>query len=377
MPKEEYKWDVYLSYSFKNSIIADRIYKLLQYNGYRVFNSSTNLKAGENIQVAIERALFGSKNFLILLGRSDSISGRNYLRQELNEFNKLSGETRRIFPIIIDDSLPRFLLPDNCIAPLRWDMQNECESLRKLIEGLGEPTRQRKIKLESDNIIHKRSGKEWSVEITLDENYDELTIERQEKLLRTIEELLGKGVKVSLKKKGSVVYRITLDPEDAARVFLAAQNGELGDFKIKDASLMQHGNRVFIGHGRSPLWRELKEFLADRLNLEWDEYNREPIAGINTTERLNEMADSAAFALLIMTSEDEHADGSLHARENVIHEIGLFQGKLGFGRAIILLEDGCKEFTNVAGLGQIRFPKGAISACFEEIRRVLERESII
>lgn len=62
---------------------------------------------------------------------------------------------------------------------------------------------------------------------------------------------------------------------------------------------------------------------------------------------------------------------------NVIHEVGLFQGRLGFEKPIILLEEGCDEFSNVTGLGQIRFPAGAIGTKFEEIRRVLERESII
>jgi predicted nucleotide-binding protein len=46
---------------------------------------------------------------------------------------------------------------------------------------------------------------------------------------------------------------------------------------------------------------------------------------------------------------------------NVIHEVGLFQGRLGFKRAIVLLEEGCKEFSNIQGLGQIRYPKGNIS----------------
>jgi predicted nucleotide-binding protein len=78
-----------------------------------------------------------------------------------------------------------------------------------------------------------------------------------------------------------------------------------------------------------------------------------------------------------MTAEDEQSDGTVRARENVVHEAGLFQGRLGFRKAIVLLEDTCKEFSNINGLGQIRFPKGKINAGFEEIRRVLEREGLI
>jgi predicted nucleotide-binding protein len=94
-------------------------------------------------------------------------------------------------------------------------------------------------------------------------------------------------------------------------------------------------------------------------------------------ERLLEMLGGAAFAFLVMTPEDENADGTKHARENVIHEAGLFQGRLGFEKAIILLEDGCEAFSNIDGLGQIRFPKGGIMAKSEEIRKVLRRENII
>ena len=42
------------------------------------------------------------------------------------------------------------------------------------------------------------------------------------------------------------------------------------------------------------------------------------------------MMSTSCFAFLIMTGEDEHADESKHARENVIHEAGLFQGRFGF-----------------------------------------------
>jgi len=137
------------------------------------------------------------------------------------------------------------------------------------------------------------------------------------------------------------------------------------------------GTNVFIGHGNSPFWRELKDFINDRVHLPWDEFNRVPVAGITNIARLSEMLDSAAIAFVIMTAEDEQRDGKLHARMNVIHEVGLFQGRLGFTKAIVLLEEGCEQFSNIEGLGQIRFPKGKIAGCFEQVRQVLEREQLI
>ena len=135
--------------------------------------------------------------------------------------------------------------------------------------------------------------------------------------------------------------------------------------------------KVFIGHGRSLVWFELKDFLTDRLELECDEFNRISTAGIATTERLQAMLKVAGFAFLIMTAEDEQFDGKIRARENVVHEVGLFQGSLGFEKAIVLLEDECEQFSNITGLGQIRFPKGNIGAAFEKIREVLEREEFL
>jgi len=145
----------------------------------------------------------------------------------------------------------------------------------------------------------------------------------------------------------------------------------------KEITSERIGTNVFIGHGRSKAWGDLKDFVQDRLHLPYDEFNRVPVAGFTNIARLSEMLDSAAVAFIVLTAEDEQADGKMHARMNVIHEAGLFQGRLGFEKAILLLEEGCEEFSNVQGLGQIRFPTGDISAKFEEIRRVLEREGLV
>ena len=145
----------------------------------------------------------------------------------------------------------------------------------------------------------------------------------------------------------------------------------------KDYTINNENKKYFIGHGGSSEWLKLKDFLEKTLKLPYEEFNRIPQAGKITSIRLKEMLGSCCMAFLIMTGEDEHTDGTLHARENVIHEIGLFQSQLGYERAIILLEEGCEIFSNIQGITYISFPKGNIKAVFEDIREVLKRESIL
>ena len=145
----------------------------------------------------------------------------------------------------------------------------------------------------------------------------------------------------------------------------------------KGTSVHAMGGAIFIGHGQSTVWRDLKDLIGEPLGIAVIEFNSQPVAGKTTVERLSEMLDASSFAFLVLTAEDEHADQTIHARENVIHEVGLFQGRLSFSRAIVMIEEGCAEFSNISGLNQIRFPQGNILAKSEEIRRVLEREQVI
>ena len=136
------------------------------------------------------------------------------------------------------------------------------------------------------------------------------------------------------------------------------------------------GTKIFIGHGGSKVWHRLRDWLEAK-NLPWDEFNREPTAGVPTTDRLGVMLDESAIALLVLTAEDQYADGTKRARENVVHEVGLFQGRLGFRKAIVLLEEGCNEFSNITGLGQIRFSTGKIEEVFDQLDAVLVREGVV
>jgi hypothetical protein len=132
--------------------------------------------------------------------------------------------------------------------------------------------------------------------------------------------------------------------------------------------------KVFIGHGRDQQWRDLKDHLHDLHGFEVVAYEIGPRAGLSVKEVLECMLNRSSFALLVLTGEDQHADGELHARENVIHELGLFQAKVGFTRAIALLEEDVKEFSNIFGINQIRFGKGRIRETFGDVLATIRRE---
>jgi predicted nucleotide-binding protein len=104
---------------------------------------------------------------------------------------------------------------------------------------------------------------------------------------------------------------------------------------------------VFIGHGGDPQWRDLKDHLRDQHGITVTAYEVGPRAGLSVKGVLEKMLAGSSFALLVLTGEDIHTSGEAHARENVVHELGLFQARLGFTRAIALLEEGVKEFSNI------------------------------
>jgi predicted nucleotide-binding protein len=89
------------------------------------------------------------------------------------------------------------------------------------------------------------------------------------------------------------------------------------------------------------------------------------------------MLSKVTFAVLVLTGEDETAKGGKRARQNVIHEAGLFQGVLGFHRAILLVQKGVEEMSNVHGLQHIPFERNRIDTTFFELERALKRENQI
>lgn len=150
--------------------------------------------------------------------------------------------------------------------------------------------------------------------------------------------------------------------------------------KSTRANSNEHGTIqpcVFIGHGRSRLWARLKMYLEDELNLATVTFESESRVGESIVPVLEKMLDQSSFAVLVLTAEDETGEGTKRARQNVVHEAGLFQGRLGFRKAVVLRQQGLEGFSNVDGLQYIPFAEDNIEHSFYELGRVLKREGLV
>jgi predicted nucleotide-binding protein len=175
---------------------------------------------------------------------------------------------------------------------------------------------------------------------------------------------------------GVTSFRVTAPSRDEIETVFAALESNIDRCRIPNwEEKREKPVKIFIGHGQNPQWRDLKDHLHEKHDYLIEAYEIGSRAGHTIRDVLEYMLDESSFALLVMTGEDETKDGKLLARQNVVHEAGLFQGRLGFNRAIILLEQGTEEFSNIHGLQQIRFSKGKIIETYGEVLAVLKRET--
>lgn len=192
----------------------------------------------------------------------------------------------------------------------------------------------------------------------------------QDKGFRFDQIVLKENKRFIIQSSGSGVY-VTIESRNRTDIDEIFQIFEINAEKYK---IEPEHPKVFIGHGNDPQWKLLKDHLQDHHGIEVNAYEIAPRAGIGIKDVLQKLLDSSSIAFLVLTGEDVKNYGELHARENVIHELGLFQGKLGFERGIILLEEGVVEFSNISGITQIRFSKGNIRETFGDVLAVIKRE---
>jgi predicted nucleotide-binding protein len=153
---------------------------------------------------------------------------------------------------------------------------------------------------------------------------------------------------------------------DIEQVFELRANSELA------APVSTTPARVFISHGRANDWNEVQNFIEKDIELPTLELAQEANRGRTVLQKLEEESSICSFAVIVMTGDDLDSDGNLRVRENVMHEIGFFQGKYGLSAVCLLHEEGTNIPSNIHGLVYIPFPKGYVNAAFGALLRELK-----
>lgn len=131
--------------------------------------------------------------------------------------------------------------------------------------------------------------------------------------------------------------------------------------------------RVFISHGRSKEWYKVQAYIEKDINLATLELAQEPILGRTVLQKLNDESSRCGYAVIVMTGDDIVGE-EVRARENVMHEIGFFQGKYGLQNVTLLHEEGVNIPSNIHGLVYIPFPKDTVEATFGALTRELKAQ---
>ncbi|MFI7006831.1 PfkB family carbohydrate kinase [Streptomyces sp. NPDC050145] len=142
--------------------------------------------------------------------------------------------------------------------------------------------------------------------------------------------------------------------------------------RTMDASRHNGPMGVFVAHGRSPQWLAVKSFVEERFGVPVYSFESDSWGSRPVTEALTEYMDRCSFAVCVLTAEDATGDGQLVARQNVVHEIGLFQGYRGVDRVLVLVEEGCDSAPAAAADFTVTFPRHAIGQALWPLQQALQ-----
>lgn len=254
---------------------------------------------------------------------------------------------------------------------------NDLSVLMAKLSGL----RKALVAVMSENVSRNRNSGEVLTRASFSPELVEHYFLQTEKLVKDLKKLLPslygdfQEVKITAEKSMSLpgqesvahysrgqVERLVRDID---QIFEMRANSELQQPK-EDAH-----RKVFISHGRSNNWRAVQSFIEKDVKLATIELAQEASMGRTIIEKLFDNASRCDSAVIVMTGDDIGNGEEARVRENVMHEIGFFQGLYGRKFVVLLYEDGVNIPTNLSGVAYIPFPKDSVEAGFHVLQREL------
>jgi predicted nucleotide-binding protein len=97
-------------------------------------------------------------------------------------------------------------------------------------------------------------------------------------------------------------------------------------------------NKIFVVHGHDNEPKEAVARFLSQLGYEPIILHEQPNRGRTIIQKFRDEASDVGFAVVLVTGDDETADGKRRARQNVILELGFFLGRLGPERVVAIVK---------------------------------------
>lgn len=122
---------------------------------------------------------------------------------------------------------------------------------------------------------------------------------------------------------------------------------------------------------------QVQRFITERCHLSVQEWRSGRMAANDLISELDRELSHCSFAVCLLGDDASGAGSRKRANQDAVHQAGILQGRYGFGRVALLIEEGCDMFSNLAGLIRLDFPVGRVETTFLELERMLQREGVM
>lgn len=229
------------------------------------------------------------------------------------------------------------------------------------------------LKKNFESIGYDRIGRAFGLQVAhLFPIYETLTKEIKESLPDLYSDLPNLEIPnpIGTGSSGTIFRHLEIEPlvKNLEYILEVRANSRIGEKEFEK----EKKESIFISHGRSNEWYKIQAYVEKDLHFSTIELAQQPNLGRSILQKLNEESSKCNVAIILMTGDDLFENGEMRARENVLHEIGFFQGKLGLDRIVLLHEEGVNIPSNIHGLVYIPFPKDTAEAALGALTRELK-----
>lgn len=183
-------------------------------------------------------------------------------------------------------------------------------------------------------------------------------------LLKSIVVIQDRNSGLDIFSSGSSKFSIELNTKLEIKIpFLKSFSGPGGSHggiignEPPDTVPSSPGNEIFIVHGRDDGTKETVARFVEQLGLKVTILHEQPNEGRTIIEKLEDCANRAGFAIVLLTPDDVGAlkdriedESKPRARQNVTFELGYFMGKLGRKRVCPLFKGEIENPSDIDGV---------------------------